>query len=468
MKKEFRSDINTLRTIAVTLVVLYHFEIAGFQNGFIGVDIFFVISGYLMTKIICDSIDGDRFSFSNFYTARVIRIIPVLLVLCVALLIFGYIYFLPSEYKTLGKHVISSLLFFSNVTYFFESGYFDIASREKWLLHSWSLSVEWQFYLLYPVLIVLAHKLKGRVASIALVAMACACSLMISIYDSYHHPSAGFYLLQSRFWELGAGGLTFFLTNVSRFRLQHSIFRMFGYTLILLSMVLLDSSQWPGIKAIVPVVGTCLVILANDQSFYLNRSKLVAYLGLSSYSIYLWHWPLVVVYSSYFQIENIQYLLVLLAFAVGCLSYRYIELPVQRYYKAKKGHVINRNLEVVAASGLILVFTSFVYLSGGYKDRVPDNVRLADDARWDRNTEETKSLSLFSNTIKSAGVLLVGDSFAAAVADTVESVVTESDRIRRVIADTVSSIREFIALDVKPAERMAAMTVKARMTPPVI
>ena len=140
-------------------VVLYHFGVAGIGGGFAGVDIFFVISGYLMCGIICGGLERDDFSVWRFYLARARRIFPALIVLCLVALVFGWFFLMPEEYKQLGKHARESLTFSSNLRYFDESGYFDVASREKWLLHTWSLSVEWQFYLILPLILMLQGKL---------------------------------------------------------------------------------------------------------------------------------------------------------------------------------------------------------------------------------------------------------------------------------------------------------------------
>ena len=147
----FRQDINGLRAIAVIAVVLFHFNASWMPGGFAGVDVFFVISGFLMTGIIFRGIEQENFSILKFYVARANRIIPALAVLCLVLLVFGWFYLTPLDYKALGKHAASSVAFLSNIIYWRESGYFDAASHEKWLLHTWSLSVEWQFYILYPL-----------------------------------------------------------------------------------------------------------------------------------------------------------------------------------------------------------------------------------------------------------------------------------------------------------------------------
>ena len=207
---DFRNDINGLRAFAVIAVVLYHFGIPGFSGGFIGVDVFFVISGYLMTRMILVAIESDSFSLSSFYLARAKRIIPALLVVCGTLLFAGW--FMPLtefEYRQLSKHVRDSLFFISNHTYSREAGYFDSASHEKWLLHTWSLSLEWQFYLFLPWIILLLNKFHQKVNARRALIILTATSFLAGIYETHTHPEIAFYILPFRAWELLAGGLLY-------------------------------------------------------------------------------------------------------------------------------------------------------------------------------------------------------------------------------------------------------------------
>lgn len=159
----FRADINGLRAWAVAAVIFYHFGIPGFSGGFVGVDVFFVISGFLMTGIVVKGLERGNFSLMGFYMARGRRIVPALVAVCAVLLAMGWWVLLPPDYKMLGSHAVYSLAFLSNVEFWQEAGYFDVASHEKWLLHTWSLSVEWQFYLILPVVLWVVWRLKpGR------------------------------------------------------------------------------------------------------------------------------------------------------------------------------------------------------------------------------------------------------------------------------------------------------------------
>lgn len=157
-KVNFRYDINGLRAIAVLVVVIFHFLPTYLTGGFVGVDVFFVISGFLMTSIIFNGLANNKFNLFKFYVSRANRIIPALGVLCLILVILGWFFLPPTEYKSLGKHIVGSITFLSNIFYWQESGYFDASSHEKWLLHTWSLSVEWQFYIIYPVILLILNK----------------------------------------------------------------------------------------------------------------------------------------------------------------------------------------------------------------------------------------------------------------------------------------------------------------------
>lgn len=294
---DFRVDINGLRAVAVLAVVLFHFGVAGFSGGFVGVDVFFVISGYLMTRIILAPLAEGRFSVLRFYLARARRIFPALAALCVLMLAYGWASLSPMDYKLLAKHAGASLLFFSNQVYWKESGYFDADAHEKWLLHTWSLSVEWQFYLLYPLLVVAVHRILRRPAGVAGALWAVfLASLAWSAWLAFANPSKAFFLLPARAWEMLAGGLIYLHQDTCA---RHTQGRRWsegaGIAIIVLSSLLFSpNSTWPGLNALFPVVGTMLVLAngAGNASFLGNAA--LQGIGRWSYSIYLWHWPVVV------------------------------------------------------------------------------------------------------------------------------------------------------------------------------
>ena len=258
----FKYDINGLRAYAVLAVVIFHFNKDWLPGGFIGVDVFFVISGYLMTGIIFRNIDLGRFTLSNFYLARANRIIPALSVVCVSTLIAGLALLAPEELKTLGKHIAYSASFLSNIAYQNEAGYFDVASHDKWLLHTWSLSVEWQFYIIYPLIILLFRKLFGDQGAKTSVLITAVISLILCVYLSYSAEFDAFYDLSSRAWEMMAGGAAILFP----LQLKQSLCKVtesFGLLLILMSAFLLNENDtWPGLYTLAPVTG-CLLYTSD-------------------------------------------------------------------------------------------------------------------------------------------------------------------------------------------------------------
>tara|TARA_Y100000780_G_scaffold119253_1_gene107535 strand:+ start:5391 stop:7286 length:1896 start_codon:yes stop_codon:yes gene_type:complete len=291
----FRYDINGIRALAVLSVVIYHFLPESLPGGFVGVDVFFVISGYLMTSIIITKLDVNKFNIWDFYLARANRIIPALLALCFTLLILGFFLITPVEYEKLAKQILASSLFISNLVYYKESGYFAEDSLENWLLHTWSLSVEWQFYLIYPIAMVIIFKLFTRKFIPLILTLATLSSLALSVWLSSRNPELSYFALPTRAWEMLAGGLIYFFGSKVQSKIT-KCFELVGISLILLSCIAYSENiAWPGYAAILPVLGTCLIIASNQNNSSLLNNYVLQKLGVWSYSIYLWHWPVVVV-----------------------------------------------------------------------------------------------------------------------------------------------------------------------------
>ena len=295
-RPSFRADINGLRAWAVAAVVLYHFGVPGFAGGFVGVDVFFVISGFLMTGLVVKGLERGTFSVMGFYMARGRRIVPALVVVCVVLLALGWFVLLPPDYKMLSTHSVYAVSFLSNVEFWLEAGYFDAASHEKWLLHTWSLSVEWQFYLILPLVLWVVWRVKpGRAAQTWAIGLGLAASLAASVWVTSSNASAAFYLLHTRAWEMLGGGLVFLLAGkLTLSAAQRRIVEAAGLLLIVLAVVIFDKGTvWPGWRAMLPVMAAMLVLVASRTSVW-TASALPQWLGDRSYSLYLWHWPVVV------------------------------------------------------------------------------------------------------------------------------------------------------------------------------
>ncbi|MGU3361791.1 acyltransferase family protein [Methylobacterium sp. M6A4_1b] len=316
----FRSDINGLRAIAVAAVVLFHFRFTWASGGFAGVDVFFVISGYLMTKIICSRLANDTFSIWTFYKDRARRIVPALIGLCAFVLIFGYLFVEPITYAQIGKHALAALTFVSNVVFYRESGYFDARSDTKWLLHTWSLSAEWQFYMVYPVILVLIRMVErlrrwqGPILWAGFLLSLATCILATPIL-----PQASFFLLPTRAWEMLAGGLVFLHFEGRQIGAGRArVLELAGLGAIAVAVLTFDGTMpWPSYRALLPVLGACLVIAARRPHALWSSNRPVQTVGRWSYAIYIWHWPIVVGFAYFDLPQNRPAMLALL---VGLLA----------------------------------------------------------------------------------------------------------------------------------------------------
>lgn len=390
---KFRKDINFLRALAVVSVVVFHFSPSVLSGGFAGVDVFFVISGFLMTKIISDRILHSEFSLLQFYIDRARRIIPALFVLCTSLLVLGWFFFTPLDYSELSLQISYALTFFSNLLFWSQGGYFESASHEKILLHTWSLSVEWQFYLIYPIFFMLLSRyLTERRVLFGLI-ITTLCGYGLSIYMSQKSPSAAYFLLPTRFWEMTLGGIAVFINRPFRNSMNSFFVAAFGACLILLSMLFISQeNQWPGYLAIIPTFGTFLILICNlDLKLY--GLKVFELLGRWSYSIYLWHWP-IVVFLYFFESLKGLYILVGILFSIvlGWCSYTYIE---QSYIKKKLS--IKGAAFIPSCLFISIFFIAFyIYAFDGLVNRADDKVMAASKGMDDK--PPSYSLCSFTNS----------------------------------------------------------------------
>jgi peptidoglycan/LPS O-acetylase OafA/YrhL len=364
---QFRNDINGLRAIAVIAVVLFHFNELWVPGGFAGVDVFFVISGFLMTGIIFKGIEQENFSILKFYVARANRIIPALGVLCLVLLLFGWFYLTPLDYKVLGKHVGSSMGFLSNVIYWKESGYFDSSSHDKWLLHTWSLSVEWQFYIIYPIVLVVMRKFMSLEVMKFTILLGAILGFIICVVVTYKWPNSAFYLLHARAWEMMIGGVAY-LYPIALQEKRKKLLEWVGVALIISSYLFITKeTPWPGYLAIFPVLGTFLIIQAQRTNSLITNNPLFQNLGAWSYSIYLWHWPFVVVIFYFSLSESYIYFGIILSIIIGFLSNKYIEkIKFRNNFTTFLSYLNCKPVYVVLVVGLL---SSYAFISRGASDR---------------------------------------------------------------------------------------------------
>jgi peptidoglycan/LPS O-acetylase OafA/YrhL len=293
---KYRPDIDGLRAVAIGAVVGFHAFPNHFKGGFVGVDVFFVISGFLISGIILDDLERGRFSYLHFYTRRIRRIFPVLLAVSAMVLAFGWYALLPDEFRALGKHLAAGAGFVSNLAFWQEAGYFDRASDTKPLLHLWSLGVEEQFYILWPLVLGLLGSRTRHFVLIAGAVGIASFAINIALVGS-NQPSA-FYLPAARFWELMIGGVLAHLTMSRPIWLDSYGNLRCAAGLLLIAVpifAMTKDAAFPGYWALLPTFGSALVISGNG---WINRqvlgNRLMVGIGLISYSLYLWHWPALV------------------------------------------------------------------------------------------------------------------------------------------------------------------------------
>lgn len=412
--KQFRLDINGLRAFAVISVVLYHFGVPYVSGGFVGVDVFFVISGFLMTGIVLERVDHK--GVLDFYIARFLRIVPALLIVVITLMAFGMLALSTNEYEVLSKNAIASLLFYSNNYYAIHSSYFDPSSELNFLLHTWSLSAEWQFYILYPLLVILIKKLRLPVG-LSLSAIF-TMSLAITLMRVTGTREDIFYLLPTRAWEMLSGGLVY-MASV-RYKMPEWIKHCDGYGIALIvvaATILHSNGYWPSYSTFAPVLGASMVILANDQNSIFTSNRVAQWSGKISYSVYLWHWP-VVVAMRYYQIDfsaiNI-FIGVVSSFALGDLSYRIIESTLRKRARL----IFNITLFAVTLSACM-----FVMLTKGISFRFSDALKQVveyrmDNSSWRPDTcflnpeQDYTAFSKCQDKMTSKSFVVWGDSHAA-------------------------------------------------------
>jgi peptidoglycan/LPS O-acetylase OafA/YrhL len=344
---KYRSDIDGLRAVAVLSVVGFHAFPNWIKGGFVGVDIFFVISGYLISTIIFGNLENGSFSYAEFYARRIKRIFPALILVLVSSYAFGWYVLLAADYKQLGKHIASGAGFISNFVLWLESGYFDSDAKTKPLLHLWSLGIEEQFYIIWPLLLGLVWKRKWNFLTVTL--LIAAASFAANIFTVANYPVSAFYSPLSRFWELMIGGILAYITlhrpqHLPQIRWQST----FGLVLITLGILLVsEDSQFPGWWALLPTIGAFLMIAAGPGA-WLNRhllsNRFFVWIGLISYPLYLWHWPLL----SFARIiegevpsKAIRIAAVLASFVLAWVTYKLIERPIRdRKRESKKAIII--------------------------------------------------------------------------------------------------------------------------------
>ena len=441
----YRSDIDGLRGIAILLVVFFHISQGWksmeniFHAGFIGVDIFFVISGFLISTIIFRSLENNTFSFVEFYSSRIRRLFPALIIVLLSALIFGYFFLFAEDFEYLAKHIVGSALYINNFLLWNESGYFDSAADLKPLLHLWSLSVEEQFYIFWPFVMWAFYKAKRSLLPLIFFLFLCSFGAHLFFLKANH--TTAFYFPHLRAWELFVGS---FISYFEIFKNRLDIYPFLnsdlcsqfiknalswiGFILLLLGLVLINNPiHYPGwLGLIFPVLGTALMVRASKEAWVNKKilsNKLFIWFGLISYPLYLWHWPLLVferMIEGKILHHDTKLLIVLLAVLLAFLTVHYVERFTRRNKKINTIYYLASILIVALASALIVK-------NKGYSSRFPKEIAFITesyDYHWKDIVrvnvchvelgETTRNLSLCYEK-KRPLLALWGDSFASAL-----------------------------------------------------
>ena len=391
----YRADIDGLRSVAIIPVVFYHAGVTIFSGGFVGVDIFFVISGYLITSLIDSELSEDRFSLIDFYERRIRRIFPALFSVIGFCAIVGWYVLAPNDYKSFGQSVVAASLFVSNILFWRQSGYFDAPTSERPLLHTWSLSVEEQFYASFPLYLILARRLFGK-STILVTSSIAVASFLMSLWAVKSYPTAAFYLSPARAWELMLGSLAAMgaFPELRGKNVRNGV-ALTGVTLIAISVFMYTkSTAFPGAAALLPTFGALFVIWSGTNGGSIVKSILskppFVFIGKISYSLYLWHFCLFA-FANHLNIEELTPFetgaVLFVSFACSILSWRFIERPFRRRRELSSGTrpiFAAASLSTCAAIGFGLA----IIHAGGAPNRFsPDQLSIlagADDFNPDR------------------------------------------------------------------------------------
>ena len=452
----YRKEIDGLRAIAVIPVVFFHAGISSFSGGYVGVDVFFVISGYLITSLIVAEKEKEEFSIINFYERRARRILPALFFMSLVCVPFSFLLMSPSQLKEFSDSLISIPLFVSNFVFWGESGYFSSAAEEKPLLHTWSLAVEEQYYLLFPIFILIFWKLKKEIL-VSIIFITSILSILLAqfgsnlasqppFYDEVFRynaiPDFAFFLAPTRAWELLFGSLTaFFLLKERKNKFFVSqILSLTGMSMIIFSIIAFDSStSFPGFSALIPVLGTILIIIYAKEGtliYKLLSLRPLVFFGLISYSIYLWHQPLF----AFTRLSSINspsvmtyVILSLISFFLGWLSWKYIEAPFRKKDFFTRKQIFLSSLIV----GLFIISIGVIGVSSnGFIERFSQKELKAIQpekfsnsiCKWTSPIEEYPNLEFCEfgdlNSLKKS-IVLYGDSHADSLTSSLDKSLKE-------------------------------------------
>lgn len=447
MQIKYRTEIDGLRAIAVLAVIIYHAFPSLLPGGFVGVDIFFVISGFLITGIIIKELQGGEFSIVRFYERRARRILPALFFVVVVVSPFAYLWLLPSDFDSFLKSIIAVLTFTSNFLFASESGYFAPNVELKPLLHTWTLAVEEQYYIFFPLLLSALWRF-GKKASVIIILIISAISIALAQVGSVTSPTNTFYLLHTRAWELLIGSVCAFYYTGGKLAIienKKAVLSLTGLLMIMASIFFLNKGYpYPSAYTLIPTIGSALILLfatSKNTVGKLLSIKPVAMLGLISYSAYLWHQPIFALarnrdISEPKTITMVS--LIILTLALSYFTWKYIETPFRNKDKFSKKSIFSYSIALtftlIICSSLLLFLNIKYDISGKNELQSVLNYRLRGNLGLSKSCEKTFTLAKECRTSDQPEIVLWGDSYAMQMA----KAITSSNENAKLIQFTIS------------------------------
>ena len=443
MNKAYRKDIDGLRAVAVLSVVLFHSGYSFISGGYVGVDVFFVISGFLITTIIHREIEADNFSIARFYERRIRRIFPALFVVIIFCLVIGFLFYAPDDFRRVAKTARYTVIFYSNYLFASKTGYFDTGAELEPLLHTWSLAVEEQYYIIFPVLLMAVSKYLNKKYLLSL-SVIFTVSLIVSILSVESNSHRAFFATEVRAWELILGSLVALNAfPIVRSKGVKNGLSIIGLLFVLLSIFMFDeATDFPGFAALLPAVGAALIIYTGIQGLdgqlvgKILSFKPFVFVGVISYSLYMWHWPLIV-FTKHLLIRPMQpfetLLLLGLMGVISFLSWKYIEQPFRspRFFTSQK-RLFKVTISVMFG---IFLLCLIIKATDGFSSRSDVEVDGGEIwEKWGACSKDSKlnivggEGCLLGATDEEPSFLLWGDSHARAIANGVSISASASDK----------------------------------------
>jgi peptidoglycan/LPS O-acetylase OafA/YrhL len=445
----YRADVDGLRAIAVVPVLLYHAQVWPFTGGYVGVDIFFVISGYLIASLLVREIDDSEFSIALFYKRRIRRIFPALFSVVLFSIVVGYFLFMPLEFKRLAESTVAISVFASNVLFWLTSGYFDGDASLKPLLHTWSLAVEEQFYVVFPFLLFFVLKV-ARQRAVTIFAILALISFALSILQISRDSAGAFYLLSSRAWELILGVLLALRkSRTEQSLLTENTLGTIGILMILWSVFTFsEKTSFPGWNALLPSLGAAFVLRSGacSQTFVARAlsAPTLVFIGLISYSLYLWHWPLIV-FAKYYLMQDLNWretaVILILSTVTAVISWRFVEIPFRKRSSISRQSYLPTFGSAAVVTVLSLSVGLLVYFSQGFPQRLPQDVRILAMGALDTDAGKTSCDSKPMREIRAGHVCelgylaaptstfaVLGDSIAISLLPAVDAAASEAQQ----------------------------------------